>query len=126
MTKDMKQGLVIGVAFATLVAMMPTKAEENEVAPEDVAIGAGVATATVAGVAAAATPAVVAHSSGMAIMYSGAGYVAGTIGMAAGTVALLPAIAVGGAAVATGAVIYKYSDEIGAWWTETFDEEEEQ
>ena len=122
MNKDIKQGLAIGVAFASLVAMMPTKAEE--VAPEDVAIGAGVATATVAGVAAAATPAVVAHSSGMAIMYSGAGYVAGTIGMAAGTVALLPAIAIGGAAVATGAVIYKYSDDIGAWYTETFDSEE--
>jgi len=124
MNKDMKQGLAIGVAFASLVAIMPTKAEE--VAPEDVAIGAGVATATVAGIASAAAPAVVAHSSGMAIMYSGAGYVAGTIGMAAGTVALLPAVAVGGVAVATGAVIYKYSDEIGAWYTETFDSEEEQ
>ena len=124
MNKDLKQGLVLGVAFASLVAMMPTKAEENEMATEDVLIGAGAATATVAGVAAAATPAVVAHSSGMAIMYSGAGYVAGTIGMAAGTVALLPAIAIGGAAVATGAVIYKYSDEIGATWNEYFGEEE--
>ena len=117
------KNIVIATAVTALMSA-PVMAEENKVSPEDVAIGAGVATATVAGVAAAATPAVVAHSSGMAIMYSGAGYVAGTIGMAAGTVALLPAIAVGGAAVATGAVIYKYSDKIGAWWTEKFDDGE--
>ena len=29
MNKDMKQGLVLGVAFASLVAMMPTKAEDK-------------------------------------------------------------------------------------------------
>ena len=29
MTRDMKQGLVIGVAFASLVAMMPTKAQDK-------------------------------------------------------------------------------------------------
>ena len=46
------------------------------------------------------------------------GIVAGTIGAAAGTVALLPAIAIGGAVIATGAIIYKYSDEIG----EAYDE----
>lgn len=95
--------LVLGLAMAAPVAADP----------EDVIVGAGAAVATTAAVAAAATPAVVAHSSGMAIMYSGAGYVAGTIGMAAGTVALLPAIAVGGAALAGGALLYKYSDEIG-------------
>ena len=85
---------------------------------EDALIGAGAATAALASTAAVATPAVVAHSSGMAIMYSGAGYVAGTIGATAGFVAMLPAIAIGGAAVATGAVIYKYSDEIGEWYVE--------
>ena len=51
-------------------------------------------------------------------MYSGAGYVAGTIGVAAGTVAVLPVIAVGAAVVGTGAVIYKYSDDIAK--TDTF------
>ena len=30
MTKDMKQGLMIGVAFASLVALMPTKAQAKE------------------------------------------------------------------------------------------------
>jgi hypothetical protein len=85
---------------------------------EDALIGAGAATAALASTAAVAAPAVVAHSSGMAIMYSGAGYVAGTIGATAGFVAMLPAIAIGGAAVATGAVIYKYSDEIGEWYVE--------
>ena len=38
-------------------------------------------------------------------------------------VAMLPAIAIGGAAVATGAVIYKYSDEIGAWYVEWSEED---
>lgn len=87
---------------------------------EDVLIGAGAATAVVGTVASVAAPAVVAHSSGAAIMYSGAGYVAGTIGAAAGTVVLLPAIAIGGALLATGAVIYKYNDEIEGYWTEYF------
>ena len=31
MNKDMKQGLAIGVAFASLVALMPTKAEAQDV-----------------------------------------------------------------------------------------------
>ena len=88
--------------------------------PEDVVIGAGATAAVVATAAAASTPAVVAHSSGMAIMYSGAGYVAGTIGTAAGVVALLPAIAIGGAVIATGAAVYKYSDELGAMYEEHF------
>jgi hypothetical protein len=30
MTKDMKQGLMIGIAFASLVALMPTKAEAQD------------------------------------------------------------------------------------------------
>ena len=44
----------------------------------------------------------------------------GTIGVMAGTVVLLPAIAIGGALLATGAVIYKYNDEIEGYWTEYF------
>jgi hypothetical protein len=79
---------------------------------EDIVIATAVGAGTVATVAAAAAPVVVAHSSGAMIMYSGAGYVAGTIGVAAGTVAVLPVIAVGAAVVGTGAVIYKYSDDI--------------
>jgi len=90
---------------------------------EDVAIGAGAATAVVATAAAASAPAVVAHSSDLAIMYSGAGYVAGSIGATAGFVALLPAIAVGGAAIAAGAAVYKYSDELGAMYEERFGSE---
>ena len=105
-----------------LAATLATPSVALAAEPEDVAIAAGAAVATTATVAAAAAPAVVAHSSGLAIMYSGAGYVAGTIGAAAGTVALLPAIAVGGAVVATGALIYKYSDEIGEAYDERFGE----
>jgi hypothetical protein len=85
---------------------------------EDIVIATAVGAGTVATVAAAAAPVVVAHSSGAMIMYSGAGYVAGTIGVAAGTVAVLPVIAVGAAVVGTGAVIYKYSDDIAK--TDTF------
>ena len=64
-----------------------------------------------AGVASWALPAALAHSSGGAILYSGAGYVAGTMGVAAGTVAALPFIAAGAVAVGTGAVVYKYYGE---------------
>jgi hypothetical protein len=35
MTQDMKQGLVLGVAFAALVAIMPSKAEEKDMIPDD-------------------------------------------------------------------------------------------
>ena len=64
-----------------------------------------------AGVASWALPAALEHSSGGAILYSGAGYVAGTMGVAAGTVAALPFIAAGAVAVGTGAVVYKYYGE---------------
>jgi hypothetical protein len=100
---------------AAIVLTAPNvKAAETE----DIVIATAVGAGTVATVAAAATPVVVAHSSGAMIMYSGAGYVAGTIGVAAGTVAVLPVIAVGAAVVGTGAVIYKYSDDIAK--TDTF------
>ena len=35
MTRDMKQGLVIGVAFASLVALMPTKAQAQDDGVQD-------------------------------------------------------------------------------------------
>ena len=35
MTKDMKQGLLIGVAFASLVALMPTKAQAQDEGVQD-------------------------------------------------------------------------------------------
>lgn len=100
-------------AFIVLTAIN-VKATETE----DIVIATAVGAGTVATVAAAAAPVVVAHSSGAMIMYSGAGYVAGTIGMAAGTVAALPVIAVGALAIGSGAVIYKYRDDIAK--TDTF------
>ena len=84
---------------------------EKEVATVDTVIGAAGGTSLMAGIASWALPAAVAHSSGGAIIYSGAGYVAGTMGLAAGTVAALPFIAAGAAAVGTGAVVYKYYGE---------------
>ena len=84
---------------------------EKEVATVDTVIGASAGTGLMAGLASWALPAAVAHSSGGAIIYSGAGYVAGTMGLAAGTVAALPFIAAGAAAVGTGAVVYKYYGE---------------
>lgn len=86
--------------------------EKKDTQVEDTLIGAGAATAAVAGTVAAAAPIAVAHSSGAMILYSGAGYVAGTIGVGAATVAALPVIAVGGAAVAVGAAAYKHRDAI--------------
>jgi hypothetical protein len=85
--------------------------KEKEVASVDTVIGAAAGTGVMAGLASWALPAALAHSSGGAILYSGAGYVAGTMGLAAGTVAALPFIAVGAAAVGTGAVVYKYYGE---------------
>ena len=82
--------------------------KEQEVATVDTVIGAAAGTGLMAGVASWALPAALAHSSGGAILYSGAGYVAGTMGVAAGTVAALPFIAAGAVAVGTGAVVYKY------------------
>ena len=102
------------LAAAIVLTATNVKAAETE----DIVIATAVGAGTVATVAAAAAPVVVAHSSGAMIMYSGAGYVAGTIGVAAGTVAVLPVIAVGAAVVGTGAVIYKYSDDIAK--TDTF------
>jgi hypothetical protein len=107
------------IATAVLVALpMSVNAigpapivKEQEVATVDTVIGAAAGTGLMAGVASWALPAALAHSSGGAILYSGAGYVAGTMGLAAGTVAALPFIAAGAAAVGTGAVVYKYYGE---------------
>jgi len=85
--------------------------KEQEVATVDTVIGAAAGTGVMAGLASWALPAALAHSSGGAILYSGAGYVAGTMGLAAGTVAALPFIAAGAVAVGTGAVVYKYYGE---------------
>ena len=101
---------------------MPTFYEELET--EDVIIGAGIGTAAIASLATAAAPAVVAHSSGMAIMWSGTGYVAGTIGLGAATVAALPIIATVGAVTAGGAFAYKYRHAIVDEWNIHFGEEE--
>ena len=101
---------------------MPTFYEELET--EDVIIGAGIGTAAIASLATAAAPAVVAHSSGMAIMWSGTGYVAGTIGLGAATVAALPIIATVGAVTAGGAFAYKYRHAIVNEWNIHFGEEE--
>ena len=87
-------------------------------------IGAGIGTAAIASLATAAAPAVVAHSSGMAIMWSGTGYVAGTIGLGAATVAALPIIATVGAVTAGGAFAYKYRHAIVNEWNIHFGEEE--
>ena len=91
-----------------------------EAATIDTVIGASAGTGIMAGIASWALPTAIAHSSGGAIIYSGAGYVAGTMGVAAGTVAALPFIAAGAAAVGTGAIVYKYyGDEIDALYDET-------
>ena len=93
----------------------------------DTVIGASAGTGLMAGIASWALPAAVAHSSGGAIIYSGAGYVAGTMGLAAGTVAALPFIAAGAAAVGTGAVVYKYyGEEIDALYEEYVGDGEDQ
>lgn len=107
------------IATAVLVALpMSVNAigpapivKETEIATVDTVIGAAAGTSLMAGVASWALPAALAHSSGGAILYSGAGYVAGTMGVAAGTVAALPFIAAGAVAVGTGAVVYKYYGE---------------
>jgi hypothetical protein len=95
----------------------------EELQTEDVVMGAGIGTAAIASMAAAAAPAVVAHSSGMAIMWSGTGYVAGTIGLGAATVAALPVIAAAGAVTAGGAYAYKHRDAIAEKWNYYFGEE---
>ena len=100
---------------------MPTFREELET--EDVIIRAGIGTAAIASLATAAAPAVVAHSSGMAIMWSGTGYVAGTIGLGAATVAALPVIATVGAVTAGGAYAYKHRDAIAEKWNFYFGDE---
>ena len=134
MNKDLKHGLVIGTVFAGLVSAMPTKAQpimieekvvaEQETSTEDVIMGAGGATTLIASVASWAAPMVVTHSSGAAIMYSGAGYVAGTIGLGAATVAALPIIATAGAVTAGGAYAYKHREAIADKWNYYFGEEE--
>ena len=114
---------VTSAPFPMIVSTeMPTFREELET--EDVIIGAGIGTAAIASLATAAAPAVVAHSSGMAIMWSGTGYVAGTIGLGAATVAALPIIATVGAVTAVGAYAYKYRHAIVDEWNIHFGEEE--
>ena len=110
-----------------IVAELPAYMVEmprEELQTEDVIMGAGIGTAAIASMAAAAAPAVVAHSSGMAIMWSGTGYVAGTIGLGAATVAALPVIATVGAVTAGGAYAYKHRDVIAEKWNVYFGEEE--
>ena len=114
----MKIGETVLKKTLLTAAIVLTATNVKAAETEDIVIATAVGAGTVATVAAAAAPVVVAHSSGAMIMYSGAGYVAGTIGVAAGTVAVLPVIAVGAAVVGTGAVIYKYSDDIAK--TDTF------
>ena len=113
--------------------MMPAIPITAEILPEnewsdstvDTLLGVSIGTATTATLAAWALPAAVAHSSGAAILYSGAGYVAGSMGLAAGTVVALPLIAA--AAVGTGVAVatYKYKDEIGQTMSDFSDKIEE-
>ena len=117
----MKKVIVTSIALAMSVSVSaqsldiandrPVVAPAPQAATLDTVIGAAAGTSVVAGVASWALPAAVAHSSGAAIVYSGAGYVAGTMGLAAGTIAALPFIAAGAAAVGGGAIVYKYYGE---------------
>ena len=98
---------------ATVIALFLSSnivsAETEQDSTAGAMIAGGAATWSVASLAAWAAPAVVAHSSGMAIMWSGTGYVAGTIGAASATVAALPLVAAAGAGVAiAGAGYYIY------------------
>ena len=99
---------LIAIAVLVTLPLSVTAGEEKEVATVDTVIGASAGTSLMAGLASWALPSAIAHSSGGAIVYSGAGYVAGTMGLAAGTIAALPFIAAGAVAVGTGAVVYKY------------------
>ena len=129
MNKTIMAGLIAAIASnANAIGPAPEIKEskeiemKKEVATVDTVIGASAGTTLMASISAWALPAAVAHSSGGAILYSGAGYVAGTMGAAAGTVAALPFIAAGAAAVGTGAIVYKYyGDEIDALYDETMD-----
>lgn len=99
--------------------------EEKSGATVDTVIGASAGTGLMAGLASWALPSALVHSSGGAIIYSGAGYVAGTMGAAATTVAALPFIAAGAVAVGTGAVVYKYyGDDIEKAYDEFMGDEE--
>ena len=105
---------ILAIALATSMGANAIGSEtkntdvQNEMDKTDVLIGASAGTGLLAGFASWALPSALVHSSGGAILYSGAGYVAGTMGLAAGTVASLPFIAAGAAVVGTGAVVYKY------------------
>ena len=128
MNKTIIAGIIATIASnANAIGPAPT-VEENiimekkEVATVDTVIGASAGTSLMATISACALPAAVAHSSGGAILWSGTGYVAGTMGAAAGTVAALPFIAAGAAAVGTGAIVYKYyGEEIDAMYEETME-----
>jgi len=104
-------------ATATLIAILAASnaqadiAVDNDIATVDTVIGASAGVGVMATISSWALPAALAHSSGGAILYSGAGYVAGSMGVAAGTVAALPFIAIGAGAVGAGAAVYKYYDE---------------
>ena len=101
---------ILAIALATSMSAnaIGEPTETPTVDTTDVVIGASAGAGLMAGLASWALPSALVHSSGGAILYSGAGYVAGTMGMAAGTVAALPFIAAGAAVVGTGAVVYKY------------------
>ncbi len=119
MKKTIATAVLIALPMSVNAIGPAPEVEEQEVATVDTVIGAAAGTGLMAGVASWALPAALAHSSGGAILYSGAGYVAGTMGLAAGTVAALPFIAAGAAAVGTGAVVYKYyGDELDAMYEE--------
>ena len=119
---------ILAGQVATAHAFGPAPApivEEQDTSTIDKVIGFGTGVSAAAGLASWAAPAAVAHSSGMAILWSGTGYVAGTIGATAATVAALPVIAIGGTVVAVGATAYKYSDEIAEAYDATVKKVEE-
>ena len=121
----------VGALNMPIITTTPTLTIDDVVGNEwsdstvDTLLGVSIGTATTATLAAWALPAAVAHSSGAAILYSGAGYVAGSMGLAAGTVVALPLIAA--AAVGTGVAVatYKYKDEIGETMSDFSDKIEE-
>ena len=105
--------LLSATVIALLLSSNIVSAETEQDSTAGAMIAGGAATWGVASLAAWAAPAVVAHSSGMAIMWSGTGYVAGTIGAASATVAALPLVAAAGAGVAiAGAGYYIYDNYV--------------
>jgi len=103
----------LALMLSSGIALAETETPTETDSTAEVMMAGGAATWSVASLAAWAAPAVVAHSSGAAIMWSGAGYVAGTIGLASATVAALPFVAAAGAGVAlAGAGYYVYDNYV--------------